>query len=109
MIDICITNLKRARQGNDQLPTEQWPDGEPLELEDLILEIQTAPDELLIRSDKQVTEALPVEIPSASEDPPAPASRGEAERAPDAIATGGLWLYSSSVHCLCYASTDHSR
>ena len=82
MIDICITNLQRARQGNDQLPTEQWPDDEPLELEDLILEIQTAPDA------PAGVAALPVEITPASEDPPAPASRGEAERAPDAIATG---------------------
>ena len=107
-------------------PEEQWPpdeadepllmvepeDVEPEEIEDLILEIQTAPDSAASGAAVKSTfgvEPLPVEIPSASEDSPAPASRGEAERAPDAIATGGLWLYSSSVHCLCYASTDHSR
>ena len=53
-----------------------------------------------IRLEQEVAEPLPVEIPLASEDPPAPASRGEAERAPDAIAVGGNgFTYQQSTVC----------
>ncbi|QNI49084.1 hypothetical protein SynA1560_02441 [Synechococcus sp. A15-60] len=40
--------------------------------------------------EQQITKLLPMRCHSASEDPPAPASRGEAERAPDDHADGGI-------------------